>query len=296
MRRAVFRFCFITAVLGSLAGVPALAVGAEAVERGEYIFKAAGCGGCHTDIKTKGPPLAGGRALVTPFGSFYSPNITPDLTHGIGAWSQADFARALRLGKSPNGTLYFPSFPYPSFTGMNDADISDLWTYMAARPTVARSNEPHQLPFPFNLRFLMWGWRTLFFDEGPFSPEDTKSADWNRGAYLVRVLTHCGECHTPRNILGAVDRQRELGGNPVGADGKSVPNITPGNQTGVGAWSEAEIVDYLSIGMSPDGDFAGGAMTEVINQSTSKLTDTDRKAIAVFLKALPAVSLKPKKP
>jgi mono/diheme cytochrome c family protein len=272
------------------------AVAAEAVERGEYIFNAAGCGGCHTDIKAKGPVLAGGRELATPFGNFYSPNITPDPIHGIGSWSLADFTKALRQGKSANGTLYFPSFPYPSFTRMSDADISDLWTYMLARPTVAQVNEPHQLPFPFNLRILMHVWRGLFFDEGPFSLDDTKSANWNRGAYLVRALTHCGECHTPRNLLGAVDPQRELGGNPLGADGKSVPNITPGNLTGIGAWSEVEIVDYLSIGMSPDGDFAGGAMTEVINQSTSKLTDADRQAIAVYLKALPAVRLEPKKP
>lgn len=283
-------------MLGSIFGVSALAVGAEAVGRGEYIFNAAGCGGCHTDIKAKGLFLAGGRALVTPFGSFFSPNITPDKTHGIGSWSQADFTRAIRQGISPNNTPYFPSFPYPSFTGMSDSDISDLWIYMSSRPAVARPNEPHQLPFPFNLRVLMWVWRGLFFDEKPFSPDDTKSADWNRGAYLVRALTHCGECHTPRNMLGGVDRQRELGGNPVGADGKSVPNITPGNLAGIGAWSEEEIVDYLSIGMSPDGDFAGGAMAEVINQSTGKLTDTDRRAIAVFLKALPAISLKPNKP
>ena len=283
-------------MLGFLAGVPAHAVADEAAERGEYIFNAAGCGGCHTDIKTKGPVLAGGRELATPFGSFYSPNISPDLTHGIGTWSLVDFTRALRQGMSPNSTPYFPSFPYPSFTRMSDADISDLWTYMSARPTVAQVNEPHKLPFPFNLRILMHVWRGLFFDEGSFSPDNTKSSDWNRGAYLVRALTHCGECHTPRNLLGAVDLQRELGGNPLGADGKSVPNITPGNLTGIGAWSESEIVDYLSIGMSPDGDFAGGAMTEVINQSTSKLTDTDRQAIAVFLKALPTVRLEPKKP
>ena len=215
-------------MLGSLDGVPALAVGAEAVERGEYIFKAAGCGGCHTDIKTKGPLLAGGRALVTPFGSFYSPNITPNQVHGIGSWSQADFATALRRGVAPDGAPYFPSFPYPSFTGMSDADISDLWTYMSALPTAAQSNEPHQLPFPFNLRFLMWGWRALFFDEGAFSSDNTKSADWNRGAYVVRALVHCGECHTPRNFLGAVDRQQELGGNPVGPTASRFPTSRQG--------------------------------------------------------------------
>ena len=291
----VFRFCVAVAVVGSLVVFSTYAIGAEWTKRGEYIFNVAGCSLCHTDIKTNGPALAGGRALVTPFGSFFSTNITLDVTHGIGSWSQADFNRAMRQGKSPNGTLYFPSFPYPSFTQMSDEDISDLWKYISTRPTVARPNKPHQLSFPFNLRILMWIWRRLFFDEGPFNTNDKMSSAWNRGAYLVRALAHCGECHTPRNMLGAVDRQRELGGNPVGVDGKSVPNITPGNLTGIGAWNESEIADYLSTGMSPDGDFAGSVMNEVVNQSTSKFTDADRRAIAVFLKALPAVRFKPTK-
>ena len=282
-------------MLGSLLGAPAHAASVEAVERGEYIFNAGGCVGCHTDVKAKGPLLAGGRSLATPFGSFYSPNITPDPTHGIGAWSQVDFVTALRRGTAPDGTPYFPSFPYPSFTGMSEADITDLWAYVSTRPEVSRSDERHRLRFPFNLRFLVWGWRALFFEEGPIEVVAAQSEDWNRGRYLVRALTHCGECHSPRNRFGAVDGERELGGNPIGPNGDPVPNITPDSETGIGGWSEEEIVDYLSIGMSPEGDFAGGAMTEVVNQTTSKLTDTDRLAIAVYIKSLHAVRYTPKK-
>jgi mono/diheme cytochrome c family protein len=294
LHKAVFRFCVTAAVLGSLLGVPAHAVGAEAAERGAYIFNAAGCAGCHTDVRTKGPLLAGRRELVTPFGSFYSPNITPDPIHGIGSWSQADFAMALRQGKSPSGTLYYPSFPYTSFTGMSDTDVADLWIFISARRSIAQSNEQHKLRFPFNLRVLMWVWRALFFAEGPIEGDAARSKEWNRGAYLVRALAHCGECHTPRNVFGAVDYGRELGGNPVGPDGKAVPNITPGSA--VGSWSAEEIADYLSIGMTPEGDFAGGAMTEIINLTTSKLSDADRFAVATFLIALPPVRQFPAKP
>ncbi len=265
------------------------------VKRGEYVFNAAGCAGCHTDVKTKGPALAGGRPLKTPFGSFYSPNITPDPTHGIGTWSRSDFITALRRGTAPDGTPYFPSFPYPSFTGMSETDISDLWAYVSTRPAISRSDERHKLRFPFNLRFLMWGWRVLFFEEGPIKADATRSEEWNRGNYLVRALAHCGECHTPRNVFGGLDGRRELGGNPVGPDGKSVPNITPDSETGIGTWSDGEVVDYLSIGMTPEGDFAGGSMTEVIDRTTSKLTAADRHAIALYIKSLPAVRYRLKK-
>lgn len=282
-------------MLGSLGGGPAHAASVESVTRGEYVFNAAGCAGCHTDVKTKGPPLAGGRVLATPFGSFYSPNITPNQIHGIGSWSQEDFIAALRQGIAPDGTPYYPSFPYTSFTGMSGSDIVDLWTYVSTRPAVPRTDERHKLQFPFNLRILMWGWRALFFREGPIEADPNRSEEWNRGSYLVRALSHCGECHTPRNAFGAVDHGRELGGNPEGPNGKSVPNITPDDATGIGSWSDEEIVDFLSIGMTPEGDFAGGAMTEVIDQSTSKLNDADRRAIAVYIKALPPVRNQPKK-
>ena len=276
-------------------GAPAHAAADEATKRGEYIFNAAGCAGCHTDVKVQGRLLAGGRPLATPFGSFYSPNITPDYADGIGAWSQADFATALRRGTAPDGSPYFPSFPYPSFTGMSEADISDLWAYLSTRPAVSRPDQRHKLRFPFNLRVLLWGWRALFFEEGPIEVVATRSEEWNRGNYLVRALTHCGECHTPRNFFGGVDGKRELGGNPVGPNGKPVPNITPDTETGIGGWSDEEIVDYLSIGMTPEGDFAGASMAEVIDQTSGKLTDADRRAIAVYLKSLPALRSQLKK-
>ncbi len=282
-------------MLGFVVEAPAHAAEEEAAKRGEYVFNAAGCAGCHTDVLTKGPLLAGGRLLETRFGSFYSPNITPDPTDGVGTWSQADFITALRRGTAPDGTPYFPSFPFSSFTGMSEADISDLWTYISTRPAISRADQPHKLRFPFNLRILMWGWRLLFFEEGQIEPVATQSEEWNRGNYLVRALSHCGECHTPRKFFGGVDGRRELGGNPVGPNGKPVPNITPDSETGIGGWSDEGVVDYLSIGMTPEGDFAGGSMAEVVDQTTSKLTAADRRAIAIYIKSLPAIRNSPKK-
>lgn len=254
--------------------------------RGEYIFHAAGCASCHTDIKHKGPPLAGGRALVTPFGTFYSPNITPDREHGIGAWSEADFVKALRQGRAPDGSAYYPAFPYPSYTAMRDDDIRDLWAFLRTQPAVDKPNHEHDLRFPFGWRPLVRIWQFLFLEEGPRPEADAKSAEWRRGAYLVRAVGHCGECHSPRNLLGAIEDARALSGNPDGPDGRRVPNITPGGKD-IRDWSVKAIASYLGTGVTPDGDFVGGAMVEVIENSTSKLTDADRQAIATYLESLP---------
>jgi len=260
--------------------------------RGEYVFHAAGCYGCHTDVRNKGRPLAGGRPLVTPFGTFYGPNITPDPQHGIGAWSFADFARAVRTGTAPDGAAYYPAFPYTSFTGMSDADLSDLWAYLRSVPPVARADTAHALTFPFGWRWLNHVWQLLYFAPKRFEagapPGGVADEDaWRRGAYLVNALDHCGECHTPRGALGAMRRDHFLAGNPAGPEGKPVPNITPHPKRGIGGWSADDIAAYLKIGMNPDGDFAGGAMAEVIEYTTSKLTDEDRAAIATYLRSLP---------
>lgn len=261
--------------------------GSGAVARGAYVLRAAGCLACHTDAKNKGAPLAGGRALVTPFGTFYTPNITPDREHGIGAWSDADFLRALRAGVAPDGAHYYPAFPYASYTGMSEQDILDLKAYLFAQPAVAQSNRPHDLDFPFGFRFLLGIWKSLFFAEGRHVADPTRDERWNRGAYLVEHLGHCGECHTPRNFLGALNEDRRLAGNPVGPDGKKVPNITPDPDEGIGDWRESDIMYFLKTGFLPDGDVAGGAMTDVIEESTSHLTDADRAAIAAYLLSLP---------
>jgi mono/diheme cytochrome c family protein len=286
----VFRFC-LWVVLG--AAVPAAAISVpggaaqNAVARGAYLFAAAGCAGCHTRVKPKGRPLAGGRRLDTPFGAFYPPNITPDPGHGIGRWELADFIRAMRQGRGPDGTLYFPAFPYPSYSGISDADLGDLWAFLRTVPAVAVTGPGHDLDFPFNLRVLVWPWRWLYFEPGVWRPDPNRSARWNRGAYLVRAVGHCGECHTPRSLLGGVDPDRELGGNPKGPEGKRVANITPHRKKGIGDWSESDIASYLLDGGLPDGDLASGAMVEVIEDSTSRLTESDRRAIARYLKSVP---------
>jgi mono/diheme cytochrome c family protein len=298
-RRLCFRRFFARA--GWLAGVlccafavtistPSKAADDAAVERGRYIFAAAGCLGCHTRAKPKGTPLAGDHRLATPLGDFYTPNITPDPEHGIGAWSLDDFKRAMRQGLAPDGTVYFPAFPYASYTGMTDADLADLWAYLKSVPPVAEPVRVHDLTFPFNMRVLIWPWRFLYFEEGWTAVDPGKPEQWNRGAYLSNALGHCGECHTQRNLLGGLDRARPFAGNSRGPDGKGVPNITPHPQKGIGGWSVGDITFFLSDGILPDGDFVGGSMTEVIENSTSKLTKTDLEAMAVYLRDLPADS------
>ena len=245
--------------------------------------------GCHTDAKNKGQALAGGRALKTPFGIYYSPNITPDPDTGIGKWSDQDFLRALRNGVAPDGSHYFPVFPYPSYTGMTDRDMLDIKAYIFTLPKQQSPNRPHDVPPPFGWRFLMPVWKTLFFTPGPLRPDPAKSAQWNRGAYLVRAVGHCGECHTPRNLLGAKKPDMHMAGTAEGPDGGTVPNITPDRKTGIGRWSADELEDFLDSGMLPDGDFAGSDMGDVIDQSTSRLSTADRKAMVAYLRSLPAV-------
>jgi mono/diheme cytochrome c family protein len=210
------------------------------IEQGEYIFNAAGCAGCHTAVKPKGAPLAGGRELKTPFGVFVTPNISPDRETGIGGWSKADFVRAMREGRSPDGAYYFPAFPFASYAGMTNDDLAALWAYLQTRPAQVRANRAHEIAFPFNQRRLLFFWRLLYFDGTTFAPDPEKSDLWNRGAYLVRSIGHCGE-----------------------------------------------IVSFLSDGVLPDGDFVGGAMTEVVDNSTSRMTKGDLRAIAEFLSSVP---------
>lgn len=261
----------------------------DAMQQGEYLFRAAGCAGCHTDEKNKGAPLAGGRALHSPFGTFYSPNITPDSDTGIGRWSEADFTRALRDGISPQGEHYYPAFPYTSYTQLTDADLRALWTYLRDVKPVRQANRPHALPWYLRSRATLRFWKTMFFDPGPHQPQAGQSPAWNRGAYLVNAVTHCGECHTPRNLLGGFKRSQQLAGNPNGVDDAKAPNITPDGKTGIGQWTENDLVYYLETGATPDGDYAGDAMAEIIDNSTSHLTQDDRRAIAVYIKSLPVV-------
>jgi len=270
-----------TAVVAPAAAEP------DAAKRGKYVFDAAGCLGCHT--KKDGKPLAGGRRLRTPFGDYYSPNITPQPEHGIGGWSSTDFKRALREGLAPDGSHYFPVFPFPSYTGITDADIADLWAYLKTVPPVDQANRPHDTKPPFGARIFVAAWKTLNFKPGPFKPDPNLSEQMNRGAYLVDVIGHCGECHTPRNAVGGLQRDRWLAGNPDGPEGDLVPNITPDRETGIGRWTDDDLDSLFRMGMIPDGDFVGGGMAEVVENTTAHLNESDLRAVIAYLRALPPI-------
>lgn len=263
-----------------------LAADATTLERGAYIYAAAGCQACHTDTKGKGPVLGGGRALATPFGTYYSPNITADPEHGIGRWSDADFLRALRQGRAPEGSHYFPVFPYTAFTKISDEDVRALKDYIFSLPASDRPNRPHEVGFPFSWRFLMTFWKWLYFEPGPLAPDPARDAVWNRGAYLARALGHCGECHTPRNALGGLDQGLEFAGTLEGPEGGKVPNITPDSETGIGDWSDGDLLFLLRTGLVPSGDVVGSTMGEVIENGTSKLTEDDQKALIAYLRSV----------
>src|SRR5215471_12987455 len=224
----------------------------DLIARGAYLTTAAGCADCHTDSKQGGPPYAGGRALATPFGTFYAPNITPDPDTGIGRWSDAQFLNALHEGVRPDGSSYYPVFPYPSFAKITDEDARAIKAYLFAQPAVRQPNRVHDVAFPFSWRFLLNGWKLLFFNPDPFRPAPERGEAYNRGAYLVTALAHCGECHTPRNWFGATEPSRFLAGTSHGPDGKAVPNITPDGKTGIGNWDEDDIIAVLTDGHTPD--------------------------------------------
>jgi len=267
-------------------GLPAAPTGAN-LDQGRYLVHAGGCITCHTEDRPDAVPLAGGRRLETPFGVFYSPNLTPDPDTGLAGWTAADFDRALRRGRAPDGRHYYPVFPYPAYAGMTDADVAAIGAYLRTLAPVRNAVPPHELPWYLDWRGLLWGWNLLFFQPAAWTPDPGRDADWNRGAYLVRHLGHCGECHTPRNALGAPDRRRELAGNPDGPEGERIPSITPDRDRGIGRWTLDDIVLFLEMGMLPDGDFTGSSMSDVIDDNTSHLTPGDRRAIATYLKSLP---------
>ncbi len=262
---------------------------ADAVSRGSYLIRAAGCIGCHTDVKGGGPILAGGRALKTPFGIFYSPNITPHPKLGIGAWSDGDFLAALVHGIRPDGSNYFPVFPYPSFTGMRVEDALAIKAYLFDQTPVARLNKAHEVPPPFSWRWTVRFWKWLFFRPGPWRDRTDQDAQWNRGAYLVHAVAHCGECHTPRNFLGAMRPSLFLAGTTEGPDGDLVANITSDPTTGIGDWAAADIAQVLRDGTKPDYDDVQGSMADAIRDGLAYLTADDRNAIARYIRTVPAI-------
>lgn len=284
---------WISALIATLVALPVAAETTGSIERlrerGEYVLRASGCVACHTDAEGGGQFLAGGRALETPFGTFYSPNITFDREHGIGAWQAKDFFRALSHGVAPDGASYYPVFPYTSYTRMRREDMFALWTYLGSVPASARKNTPHDLAWHMRFRIVNRIWKLLFFEPGVFRPDESRSETRNHGAYLVQAMAHCGECHTPRTRFGALDEDLAYAGARDGPEGESTPNITPDEKTGIGEWDRSELADYLSEGMRPDGDFAGGLMAEVIDDGLKYLNREDLDAIAEFIMTLPPI-------
>ena len=279
-----------------LAWLVAPVAGAEgdltAAQRGQRVFESAGGCSCHTNYPEEGadaPWLAGGRALSTPFGVYYSSNITPDPTTGLGGFSQDDFLRAMQEGLSPEGHNYFPIFPYTAFTKMSDSDLRDLFAFLKTVPPIERSNQAPEAPAPFSWRWTITAWKWLNFKPGRQVPDPTQSAAWNRGAYLVNGPGHCGECHTPRTLTGGLDRGLWLAGSAEGPEGELAPNITPDDATGIGDWSITDLVWYLETGFKPDGDDTQGLMSELIEHGFSDLSRADREAIAQYLKSVPAI-------
>ena len=260
------------------------------IRRGEYLVNIAGCVSCHTDAEGRGAHLAGGLGLDTPFGSFFAPNITSHREAGIGAWSFTDFARAMHLGIAPTGERYYPVFPYTSYTKIKFDDLRAMYAYLQTTPPVATRNRPHETHWYIN-RLLMPVWQSLFFQPGVFRPDAGLDETLVRGAYIANALTHCSECHTPRNLLGAARPELFLAGTEDGPDGDPVPNITSSETDGIGDWDEDELLLYLEEGELPDGDYAGGAMVDVIDNSTSLMDQEDIQAAVKYILSVPAVNL-----
>ena len=256
-------------------------------------FNAGGCSSCHAvPNQPNRLKLGGGLAIPSPFGTFYAPNISPDLNDGIGRWSEAGFVTALLKGTSPEGTHYFPVLPYASYQHAKVEDVRDLFAFLKTLAPVAGRVRDHDVPFPFNIRRNVGVWKWLFMDGKPFTADAARSAQWNRGAYLVNGFGHCAECHSPRNFLGGIVSAQRFAGGPNPEGEGWVPNIT---QKGLADWSAKDIAYFLETGQTPDGDSAGGSMVRVI-KNTSQLSGEDRAAIADYIKSLPPIDGPPRPP
>jgi mono/diheme cytochrome c family protein len=258
---------------------------------GETMFWAGGCESCHAAVDAKGDDvlkLGGGRALTTAFGTFHVPNISPDPEHGIGKWSLADFVTAMKFGIAPGGVHLYPAFPYTSYQRMKIEDIIDLKAFMDTLPKVADASQPHELPFPFNIRRGVGLWQLRYVDGHTFQPDPAKSEAQNRGAYLVEGPGHCGECHTPRGFDGGPIAAKALAGGPNPEGKGRIPNITP-DADGIGDWSEGDLVTALTTGLTPTGDSFGRTMGAV-QENLARLAPSDVAAIAAYLKTVPPVA------
>jgi mono/diheme cytochrome c family protein len=256
----------------------------EIINRGEYLARAGDCVACHTEIN--GSEFAGGRAMPTPFGNLYAPNITPDDETGIGLWTSEDFYRMMHEGVSKDGTLLYPAMPFANYTKVTRKDSDAIYAYLMSVPPVRHENRPHELRFPFNQRELLIGWRTLYFRQGEFEPDPKQSEQWNRGAYLVQGLGHCSMCHTAVNRLGGSSESRAFEGGMIPNQNWYAPSLTSNREAGLGNWELQDIADLLQVGASKRGAVYG-PMAEVVYNSLQYLTDEDAMAMAVYLKSLP---------
>lgn len=269
----------------------------ERLTRGQYMYRAGLCANCHTADNKK--PLAGGVKIRSPFGTFYSPNISQDRKTGIGRWSKSDFKKSMRHGISPNGEYYYPSFPYQNYSKITDDDLDDLFFYLQAMPKVVEKNRSHKLGFPYNQRALLGFWRALNFTtpfqidesnfqlaEGEFRSLSGRSDSWNRGAYLVEGALHCTQCHTPRDSLGSLKLDRWMAGARLLGEKAPAGNLTPHKRTGLGNWTESDWITFLDTATTPDGTNMGGKMRAIVTQTTSRLSMEDKKAIAEYFQSL----------
>jgi mono/diheme cytochrome c family protein len=267
-------------------GVPATLASADAVERGRYLARAADCEACHT-VKG-GAPFAGGLAFVLPFGTIYSTNITPDKETGIGTYSDADFLNALHRGVGRGDKFLYPAMPYASYTYMTDADALAIKAYLASQKPVHAAAPANTLEFPFNQRWLMVAWAEMFDPDRRFEPHASRSAEWNRGAYVVEALGHCGECHTPRNLFQGLDNRTKFAGALQA--GWRAYNITADQAGGIGAWSDVDLLQYLAIGHAHLHGTAAGPMGEAVDNSLNYLAQEDIAAIVAYLRTVPAIA------
>jgi mono/diheme cytochrome c family protein len=279
-------------LIALLAGAPAAfaQTSDDVVARGEYLARAGDCIACHT--APEGRMFAGGRAMPTPFGTLYTSNITPDQSTGIGKWSADDFYKTMHSGRFPDGGLIYPAMPFASYTKVTRADSDAIFAYLRSIPQINQKNRPHDLRFPYDNRSLILGWRTLFFTEGEYKPDPGKSTEWNRGAYLVEGLGHCGMCHSPINALGGTRQSDAFKGGLIPMQNWYAPSLTSNREAGLGDWSIKDITDLLQTGVSMRG-VVYGPMAEVVHNSLQYLNDEDTIAMAVYLKSISEPAPKP---
>jgi mono/diheme cytochrome c family protein len=276
----------LTAYRGSdPTGAPPGILGAEVVARGEYLARAADCIGCHT--APRGNPFAGGVAFKLPFGTLYSTNISPDKETGIGEWTDDEFVKAMHEGVGKNGKLLYPAFPYTAYTLLTRNDVLAIKAYLFSLTPVHKPSPENDMWFPFNQRYLMWFWNVLYNPGQRFEPNIDQTPTWNRGAYLVEALGHCGECHTPRTLLQGLDAGKKFGGTMI--EGWKAYNITSDTQSGIGAWSDDELAEYLSRGHAEGRSTAAGPMSLALNNSLRFLAQDDIRAMVAYLRTVPPI-------